>query len=182
MGGDLVLVSACLTVSPLITGGQAHIHNCKGMNACRRGCMGAIKVIDQLIMQYKVSTDEHFTANNNNNDVPPRMNIEGMQEHFTLNNNNDAANGSELVNDALDGSESVLDDKIDEEMTGANAIPSHAFVIKDEKTATKMKQILDIIKMKTKYDSCKACLPCLPEFGNLEDAKLSCVNGECYRC
>ncbi len=25
-GGELVLVSACLTVSPLITGGQAHTH------------------------------------------------------------------------------------------------------------------------------------------------------------
>ncbi len=101
---------------------------------------------------------------------------------FRINNNNYAANGSELVNSALDSSEFVLDDKIDEEMTEANAIPSHAVVIKDEKTATKMKQILDIIKMKTIYDSCKACLPCLPEFGNLEDAKLSCVNGECYPC
>jgi hypothetical protein len=36
--------------------------------------------------------------------------------------------------------------------------------------------------MKTKYDSCKACLPCLSEFGNLDNAKLSCVNGVCYRC
>jgi hypothetical protein len=35
--------------------------------------------------------------------------------------------------------------------------------------------------MKIKYDSCKACLLCLPEFGNLEDAKSSCVSGECYR-
>jgi hypothetical protein len=26
LGGELVLVSACLTVSPLITGGQAHTH------------------------------------------------------------------------------------------------------------------------------------------------------------
>ena len=26
LGGGLVLVSACLTVSPLITGGQAHTH------------------------------------------------------------------------------------------------------------------------------------------------------------
>jgi hypothetical protein len=99
-----------------------------------------------------------------------------------LNNDNDTANGSELVNDALDGSESVLDDKIDEEMTVANAIPSHVVPIEDEKMATKMKRILDIIKMKTKYDSCKACLSCLPEFGNLEDAKLSCVNGKCYHC
>ncbi len=84
-----------------------------------------------------VSSDEHFTINGNNDDVPPRMNIEGMQEHFTLNNNDDAANGSELVNDALDGSESVLDDKIDEEMTDTNAIPSHAVPIEDEKMATK---------------------------------------------
>jgi hypothetical protein len=29
LGGELVLVSACLTVSPLITGGQAHTHTCK---------------------------------------------------------------------------------------------------------------------------------------------------------
>jgi hypothetical protein len=36
--------------------------NCKGMNACQRGCMGAIKVIDQLIMQYNMSFDEHFTV------------------------------------------------------------------------------------------------------------------------
>jgi hypothetical protein len=27
LGGELVLVSACLTVSPLITGGQAHTHD-----------------------------------------------------------------------------------------------------------------------------------------------------------
>ncbi len=26
MGGELVLVNACLTVSPLLTGGQAHTH------------------------------------------------------------------------------------------------------------------------------------------------------------
>ena len=52
--------------------------------------MGVIKVIDQLIMQYNVSSDEHFTVNDNNDDVPPCMNIEGTQEHFTLNNNNDA--------------------------------------------------------------------------------------------
>jgi hypothetical protein len=64
--------------------------NCKGTNACQPGCMGAIKVIDQLIMQYNVSSDEHFTVNDNNDDVPPCMNIEGTQEHFTLNNNNDA--------------------------------------------------------------------------------------------
>jgi hypothetical protein len=101
--------------------------------------MGAIKVIDQLIMQYNMSSDEHLTVNDNNDDVPPHMNIEGMREHFTINNSNDAANGSELVNDASDGSESVLDDKIDEEMTDANAIPSHTVVIKDEKMATKMK-------------------------------------------
>jgi hypothetical protein len=110
--------------------------NCEGMYACQCGCMGAIKVIDQLIMQYNVSSDKHFTVNDNNDDVPPRMNIERMQEHFTLNNNNDATKGSELVNDALDGSESVLDDKIDEEMTDANVIPSHAVPIEDEKTAT----------------------------------------------
>jgi hypothetical protein len=67
-------------------------------------------------------------------------------------------------------------------MTDANAIPSHAVPIEDEIMATEMKQILDIIKMKTKHDSCKACLPCLPEFDNLEDAKSSCVNGECYHC
>jgi hypothetical protein len=95
--------------------------------------MGAIKVIDQLIMQYNVSSDEHFTVNNNNDDVPPCMNIEGMQEHFMLNNNNDAANGSELINDALDGSESVLDDKINEEMTDTKAMPSRAVPIEDEK-------------------------------------------------
>ncbi len=144
--------------------------------------MGAIKVIDQLIMQYNVSSDEHFTVNNNNDDVPLHMNIEGTQDHFTLNNINDAANDSELVDDALVGSESVFDDKLDEEVTDANAILSRTVPIEDERTATKMKQILDILKMKTKYDSCKACLPCLPEMGNLEDAKLSCVNGECYRC
>jgi hypothetical protein len=155
---------------------------CKGMNACQSVCMGAVKVIAQLIMQYNMSYDEHFTVSDNNDDVPPRMNIEGMQEHFTINNINDAANSSELVNDASDGSESVLDAKIDEEMTDTNAILSHTVVIKDEKTATKMNLILDIINMKTKYDSCNACLPCLPEFGNLEDAKLSCVNGECYCC
>jgi hypothetical protein len=45
--------------------------NCKGMNACQGGCTGAIKVINQLIMQYNVSSDEHFTVNNNNYDVPP---------------------------------------------------------------------------------------------------------------
>jgi hypothetical protein len=97
-------------------------------------------------MQYNVSSDEHFTINNNNDDVPPRMNIEGIQEHFTLNNNNDAANGSELINDALDGSESVLDDKIDEEMTDINAIPAHAVPIEDEKTTTKMKQIWTLLR------------------------------------
>jgi hypothetical protein len=156
--------------------------NCKGMNSCWRGCMGAIKVIDQLIMQYNVSSDEHFTVNNNNDDVPLHMNIEGTQEHFTLNNINDVANDSELVDDSSVGSESVFDDKLDEEVTEANAIPSCTVPIEDERTATKMKQILDILKMKTKYDSCKACLPCLPEMGNLEDAKLSCVNGECYCC
>jgi hypothetical protein len=86
--------------------------NCEGMNACRRGCMGAIKVIDQLIMQYNVSSDEHFTVNNNNDDVPLHMNIEGTREHFT-----------EVVDDASVGSESVFDDKLDEEVTDANAIP-----------------------------------------------------------
>jgi hypothetical protein len=124
--------------------------NCKGMNACKHGCMGAIKFIDQLIMQYNVSADEHFTVNNNNDDVPLHMNIEGTREHFTLNNINDAANHSELVDDASVGSESVFDDELDEEVTDANAIPSRTVPIEDERTATKMKQILDILKMKTK--------------------------------
>jgi hypothetical protein len=101
--------------------------------------MGAIKVIDQLVMQYNVSSDEHFTLNDNNDDVPLHMKIEGMWEHFTLNNINDAANDSELVDDTSDGSESVLDNKLEEEVTDANAIPSHAVPIEDEKTATKMK-------------------------------------------
>jgi hypothetical protein len=121
--------------------------------------MGAIKVIDQLIMQYNMSSDEHFTVNNNNDDVSLHMNIEGTREHFMLNNINDAANDSELVDDVLVGSESVFDDKLDEEVTDTNAIPSRTVPIEDERTATKMKQILDILKMKTKYDSCKACLP-----------------------
>ena len=56
--------------------------NCEGMNACQSVCMGAVKVIAQLIMQYNMSYDEHFTVSDNNDDVPPRMNIEGMQEHL----------------------------------------------------------------------------------------------------
>jgi hypothetical protein len=44
--------------------------------------MGAIKVIDQLIMQYNMSSDEHFAINSNNDDVPLRINIKGMREHF----------------------------------------------------------------------------------------------------
>jgi hypothetical protein len=34
LGGELVLVSACLTVTPPITGGQEHTHTCSLDSAC----------------------------------------------------------------------------------------------------------------------------------------------------
>jgi len=52
---------------------------------------------------------------------------------------------------------------------------------KDTKTAAKLLRVHDILSMTTKYDMCVACLPCLKN-GKLEDAKFSCVNGDCPTC
>ena len=49
-----------------------------------------------------------------------------------------------------------------------------------------MKRLIAVLKSQTKYDACLECIPCLDPRSNgekkLEDAKFSCVNGECPRC
>lgn len=53
----------------------------------------------------------------------------------------------------------------------------------DARALAKLKRIIEIMKAPNKYTACKACLkPCLSEEGKLEDAKYTCVKGDCPRC
>jgi hypothetical protein len=51
LGGELVLVSACLTVSPLITGGQAHTHTIVSIHgvACLIACLTLFGLVSKYI-------------------------------------------------------------------------------------------------------------------------------------
>ena len=52
---------------------------------------------------------------------------------------------------------------------------------KDKKAAQKLIRLYNVILAPTNYDACVGCLPCL-QSGKLEDAKFTCVNGDCPKC
>jgi len=52
----------------------------------------------------------------------------------------------------------------------------------DAEAVPKLLRVRDLLETTNKYDTCVACLPCIGKGGKLEDAKMSCVNGECPKC
>lgn len=144
--------------------------NCGGTNACRRGAKAAIKSIDELKSNFDFTQALCLPGTS----VDPKSS--SIHDNgVDVNDNDNVSVSSNSDTDAEEDNDGASDADEDEDDDGTNDVE------KDKRAAAKLLRLYDVVSTATKYDACVACVPCLKS-GKLEDAKFSCVNGECPTC